>query len=149
MYLHAQTQVCNVAFYRSSDIQCSPLDCSAPEGSQCCASEAAGCYQGLILTIFEPHHIRPSQGTWFAPDFYNFSVGLQGGQTFCLHSGLAPASSELKGPLRIRHFWDESEDLQRILNELETTFTKKRRAQVHLQLFLLMCCDINDCFDQR
>lgn len=78
--------------------------------------------QGLTLTIFEAYHIHLSQGTWFIPYFYNCSAELQGGQTFCLCSGPAPASSELKGPLRTRHFWDESRDLQRILSEHKATF---------------------------
>lgn len=82
-------------------------------------------FQGLTLTIFEAHHIHLSQEAWFSPDFYNCSAGLRGSQTFCLCSGPAPASSELKGPLRIRHFWDQSEDLQRILSEHKATFHKK------------------------
>lgn len=101
-------------------------------------SEAAyklgGFVQDLTLTIFEAHHIHLSRRAWFIPDFYNVSAGLQGGQTFCLCSGPAPASSELKGPLRIRHFWDQSEDLQRILSEHKTTLIK-RRAKLSPNLF--------------
>lgn len=81
--------------------------------------------QGLTLTIFEACHIYLSQGNWFIPYFDNFSAELHGSQTFCLCSGPAPTSSELKGPLRIRHFWDQSGDLKRILSEHKATLNKK------------------------
>lgn len=107
--------------------------------------------QGLTLTIFEACHIHLSQGTWFIPDFYNCSAELQGGQTFRLCSGLGPASSELKGLLRIRHFWDQSGDLQRILSEHKALSIKKKKgggAQAKSQPFrILMHCDTDKCFE--
>lgn len=44
---------------------------------------------------------------------------------FC-YSGPIPHSLQLRGPLGIRPFWDQSEDLQRILSELKTAFDKNR-----------------------
>lgn len=71
-------------------------------------------FQGLTFPIFEEHHINLSQGPSLFQIFITTRAGLAGRPDIFLYSGPAPHSTQLRGPMGIRRFWDQSEDLQQI-----------------------------------